>query len=69
MKDDYKNTNKTGKKNPLQGYNVSKLANLRIIQKNLVYVIGLSSNLANKDVSIDIIRYYQNMNTLDNMEQ
>jgi hypothetical protein len=27
-----------------------KLSNVRIIQKNLVYVIGLSSNLANKEV-------------------
>lgn len=29
---------------------LSKLANLRIIQKHLVYVIGLSSTLANKDI-------------------
>ena len=27
------------------------LKNVRIIQKHLVYVIGLSSNLANKEVS------------------
>jgi hypothetical protein len=30
--------------------NYTKLAEARIIQKNLVYVIGLSSSLANKEV-------------------
>lgn len=30
--------------------NMSKLTNARIIQKHLVYVIGLSSSLANKEV-------------------
>lgn len=38
------------KKNPLQGLNINKLSNLRIIQKHLVYVIGLSGTLANKEV-------------------
>lgn len=32
------------------GINAAALKNVRIIQKHLVYVIGLSSNLANKDV-------------------
>ncbi len=32
--------------------NLPKMLNLRIIQKKLLYVIGLSSNLAFKDVSI-----------------
>lgn len=49
MKEDSRSTNKT-KKNALQGQNVTKLANLRIIQKHLVYVIGLSSSLAVKEV-------------------
>lgn len=31
--------------------NINKLINARIIQKHLVYVIGLSSSLANKEVS------------------
>ena len=30
--------------------NITKNQNLRIIQKKLVYVIGLSSSIANKDV-------------------
>lgn len=38
------------RKNVLAGMNIHKLSNMRIIQKHLVYVIGLSSNLANKDV-------------------
>jgi hypothetical protein len=38
------------KKNVLAGMNISKLSNMRIIQKHLVYVIGLSSGIANKDV-------------------
>jgi hypothetical protein len=40
-------TDKLGKKAPL---NIAKNQNLRIIQKHLVYVIGLSSLLANRDV-------------------
>jgi len=32
--------------------NISKLTNLRIIQKQLVYVIGLSSNYAFNEVKI-----------------
>jgi hypothetical protein len=39
------------KKNPLQGMNTAKMSNMRIIQKHLVYVIGLSSSLANKEVN------------------
>lgn len=30
--------------------NLNKLGNVRIIQKHLVYVIGLSANLASKEV-------------------
>jgi hypothetical protein len=40
------------KKNVLSGLNIHKLSNMRIIQKHLVYVIGLSSTLANKEVKI-----------------
>jgi hypothetical protein len=43
-----KNSIKTKIKKPLQ--NITKLQNERIIQKKLIYVIGLSNNLANKDV-------------------
>jgi hypothetical protein len=50
-----KNEDKTSvkskvKKNVLQGLNINKLSNSRIIQKHLVYVIGLSSTLATKEV-------------------
>jgi hypothetical protein len=45
-------TKTTAKKNPLQGMNIHKLSNMRIIQKHLVYVIGLSATLANKEVNI-----------------
>ena len=38
-------------KNKTPPHNLSKLTNARIIQKHLVYVIGLSSSLANKDVT------------------
>lgn len=38
------------KKNVLAGMNINKLSNMRIIQKHLVYVIGLSSGIANKEV-------------------
>jgi hypothetical protein len=38
--------------NNFGGVNPSTLKNVRIIQKHLVYVIGLSSNLANKDVNL-----------------
>ena len=40
------------KKNPLLGMNTAKMSNMRIIQKHLVYVIGLSSTLANKEVTL-----------------
>ena len=43
---------KTVKKNVLLGMNIAKLSNMRIIQKHLVYVIGLSSSLSNKEVYI-----------------
>jgi hypothetical protein len=35
----------------LQPLNYYKMSNLRIIQKKLVYVIGLSSDLAKRDVT------------------
>lgn len=38
------------KKNVLAGMNINKLSNMRIIQKHLVYVIGLSSGIANREV-------------------
>ncbi len=46
--------NKSAKKNVLQGMNIAKLSNSRIIQKHLVYVIGLSSSLALKDVKKEL---------------
>jgi hypothetical protein len=47
---------------------LGKLAEARIIQKHLVYVIGLSSSLANSEVSPNLYRHSQNKNILDNME-
>ena len=41
---------KSVKKVPFNGLNPVTLKNVRIIQKHLVYVIGLSSNLASKEV-------------------
>lgn len=38
------------KKNILQEINIHKLSNARIIQRHLVYIVGLSSFLANKEV-------------------
>jgi CCR4-NOT transcription complex subunit 4 len=38
------------KKVTIPASSIPKLSNLRIIQKHLVYVIGLSSGLASKDV-------------------
>lgn len=29
----------------------NKLSNVRVLQKNIMYIIGLSSSLANKEVS------------------
>jgi len=56
MKEDKKFNNKSAKKSyPLAGQNIQKLANLRIIQKHLVYVIGLSSSIASKEVSLLIV--------------
>jgi hypothetical protein len=57
------------KKNVLQGLNINKLSNSRIIQKHLVYVIGLSSSLASKEVKNNNFRYLANTNTSVNMEQ
>jgi hypothetical protein len=50
-KTEEKNKSKTVvvKKNPLLGMNTAKMSNMRIIQKHLVYVIGLSAGLANKE--------------------
>jgi hypothetical protein len=39
------------KKVVIPASSIPKLSNLRILQKHLVYVIGLSSSLANKDVT------------------
>ncbi len=41
---------KVQKKNNFNGLNPNMLKNVRIVQKHLVYVIGLSSSLANKEV-------------------
>lgn len=49
-KDDGDKNKKTNKKPVIPASSVQKLSNLRIIQKHLVYVIGLSSTLSNKDV-------------------
>jgi hypothetical protein len=54
------------KKNPLQGLNITKLSNSRIIQKHLVYVIGLSASLANKEVNILNPRFWENLNISGN---
>ena len=43
---------KGGKKVSTIWKNATEYQNVRIIQKNLVYVIGLSANLANKEVSV-----------------
>lgn len=48
--------------------NMLELQNVRILQKNLVYVIGLSSKIANLDVNlINKCRFYQKKNTSVNM--
>lgn len=41
----------SAKKQSLNGANPATLKNVRIIQKHLVYVIGLSAGLALKEVS------------------
>ena len=46
--------------------NYTKLIEARIIQKNLVYVIGLSSSLANKEVMPNLYRFSQNKNISGN---
>lgn len=51
MKEEHKpNSKLTKKSSSTSNASIGKLANLRIIQKHLVYVIGLSTTLANKDV-------------------
>jgi hypothetical protein len=50
--EDKSKQSKSAKKNVLQGMNITKLSNSRIIQKHLVYVIGLSSSIASKEVKI-----------------
>ena len=60
--------NKTIKKTVIPPSSIQKLSNIRIIQKHLVYVIGLSSSLSNKDVIKFLLRFYLNMNILVNME-
>ena len=47
----------SSKKNILAGMNINKLTNMRIIQKHLVYVIGLSSGIANKEVKLNFINH------------
>lgn len=58
MKDDPHSKNLSAKKSFANGLYLSKLVNVRIIQKHLVYVIGLSSNLANKEVIIILTILY-----------
>lgn len=56
------------KKNRFNNFN--KLSNLRIIQKQLVYVIGLSFNYAFKEVSYFLLfSLYQILNILANTEE
>jgi hypothetical protein len=55
--EDKSKQSKSAKKNVLQGMNITKLSNSRIIQKHLVYVIGLSSSIASKEVKIKIISF------------
>jgi hypothetical protein len=51
--DNIRSTKSVGSKNTSTfNKNSADLKNVRIIQKNLVYVIGLSSTLANKEVKI-----------------
>jgi hypothetical protein len=53
----------------LTGNSITKLSDARIIQKKLVYVIGLSSSLANKEVMKNLYRLFPNKNTSDNTAQ
>ena len=58
---DKNSKNKNSKLNPVKKpiVNLSKLANVRIIQKHLVYVIGLSSNISiEKVILISIINIH-----------
>jgi hypothetical protein len=58
-KDESDKNKKVVKKTVIPASSVQKLSNLRIIQKHLVYVIGLSATLSNKDVeyiNLDIIK-------------
>jgi hypothetical protein len=58
-KDESDKNKKMSKKTVIPANSVQKLSNLRIIQKHLVYVIGLSSTLSNKDV------YYINLDFIE----
>lgn len=42
---------KEKEKKELENMNRKHLANMRVVQKNLVYVVGLSSKLAKEEVS------------------
>lgn len=42
---------KEREKKELENMNRKHLANMRVVQKNLVYVVGLSSKLAKEEVS------------------
>jgi CCR4-NOT transcription complex subunit 4 len=44
---------KEKEKKELENMNRKHLANMRVVQKNLVYVVGLSSKLAKEEVSTD----------------
>ena len=50
IKDNSSEKSKKQTPTKLPSTNLSKLTNARIIQKHLIYVIGLSSTLANKDI-------------------
>jgi len=68
-KKSYKTYGSPSKPSPDQ---LSKLQNLRIIQKSLVYVIGLSPQIAIPEVILTFRlqkRYYARQNILDNMEK
>jgi hypothetical protein len=54
--DDKNKKSTTIKKVTIPAASVHKLSNLRIIQKHLVYVIGLSSSLASKEVMNFILK-------------
>ena len=47
---------KEKEKKELENMNRKHLANMRVVQKNLVYVVGLSSKLAKEEVSWHVPR-------------